>query len=380
MATFSIAGVYREESQAPQPRVLGTGVPAFLGYVSRGPDAPYPIFGWSQFREMFGTEANSYLAPAVRGFFENGGNLCYVVRVRRDLAPWDALGVALDGIDIDGAVDLLCFPDAMQDPKSAVAQQQQMVEWCDRSKVCFAILDPLPNVPVDQVVGQWQELSGVSAALYYPWIQVAAMSGNGAITTPPCGHIAGVYASTDRAKGVFQAPANSELEGVYDLSYVLTDEEQAALDPLGVVNCLRVFPGRGIRLWGARTINGQSDWRSINVRRLFLSVHRWLKSSMSSVGYEPNTPVLWARIRRTIVAYLEDLYRRGALVGSTPAQAFYVRCDASTTSASLRDAGRVVAEIGFAPAVPSEFIVVRLVYDQGELLADETDTSLRKET
>ncbi len=373
MGNYSIAGVYCDEVHFPPRRSFGTGVPAFLGIANSDVSEIQPITGWAHFASLYSTEIHeihsvNYLAAAVRGFFQNGGQMCFVVPAG-DRAPSQvALSKALDRLDVVEEVDLVCYPELMKDAENATALQEQIIQWCDAGQQRFAILDSLPDSRVDRVVAQWQDLTGTNAALYFPWLVVPSPTGSGRLTVPPCGHIAGCYARTDLEKGTFHAPANVALEGVYDLAYDLTNEEQKRLDPVGVVNCIRALPGRGIRPWGAHTISGQPQWRHINIRRLFLTLYRWFNINMLSLAFEPNDRFLWARIRRTVSAYLGDLYSQGALAGATPAQAFYVKCDASTTPDYLRNSGQVVIEIGISPVTPSEFIVVRIVYGAGQLV------------
>ena len=145
-----------------------------------------------------------------------------------------------------------------------------------------------------------------------------------------------------------------------DVDPLVEADAQAELNPEGV-NVVRVFPGRGIRLWGARTLSRQDEWRYVNVRRLFLTLRRWLDRNMTFAAFEPNGPRLWIRIRRELTVYLTDLWLDGALAGSTPDEAFFVKCDAETNPPDGREAGQVVTEIGLAPSAPSEFIVVRIV-------------------
>ena len=390
MEPYSIPGVYHEEIKAPPRRPFGTGVPAFIGSMTlrkpatlKEPDVPTPtpIVTWPQFAALFRTDDRSYTPSAVRGFFQNGGSLCYVLQLNDSKDMLDALDEALRQLDTLEDVDLLCLPDVTLTRKTgidtALKLQQRAIEWCDNGNERFVILDSLTeDGTVDAAVKQWSDLEGSNAALYYPWLKVASLTSAGQDrAVPPCGHIAGVFASTDRERGFFHAPANKQLEGVHDLTTLLTDSEQKACDSSGVVNCMRVFPGRGIRLWGGRTINGQTAWRYVNVRRLFLTFHRWLNEVMSSLVFEPNTAVLWARIRRTVIGYLEDLHRRGGLAGASPEQAFFVRCDGRTTPAYLRDSGRVVAEIGMAPVLPSEFVIVRIVLGAGELIIGDADAA-----
>jgi phage tail sheath protein FI len=164
--------------------------------------------------------------------------------------------------------------------------------------------------------------------------------------------------------GVFKAPANEEVLGVLDLETNIDNSIQDQLNPEGV-NCLRAFPGRGIRVWGARTLSRDPNWRYVSVRRLFLTLRRWIDLNMAWATFEPNELPLWVRIQRELTTYLTTLLRAGALQGATPAQAFYVKCDAETNPPDLREAGQVVTEIGLAPLAPAEFIVVRIIQRAG---------------
>jgi hypothetical protein len=209
-------------------------------------------------------------------------------------------------------------------------------------------------------------LSGTDGALYYPWVHVLDGPRESGGLVPACGHVAGVYARSDRRVGVHKAPANEVLEGVLDLEVVLTDSEQGQLNPVGI-NCLRAFPARGIRVWGARTLADparpeESPWIYVNVRRLFLTLGRWIERHLAGLQFETNEPALWARIRRELTAYLTELLRRGALRGARAEEAFYVKCDADLNPPEVRDAGMVITEIGLAAAVPGELIVVRIVH------------------
>jgi phage tail sheath protein FI len=184
------------------------------------------------------------------------------------------------------------------------------------------------------------------------------------ISVPSCGHLAGIYARSDRDIGTHKTPANYPLEGVVDLSTPISHADQTALNPeTGIgINCLRSLPGRGIRVWGTRTLSSDPNWKYINVRRLFLMVRRWIEQNLAEVTFEPNDFNLWVRIERELIAYLESLLRQGALQGRTPQEAFYVKCNAETNSPEVRDIGQVVTEIGLAPTIPSEFIVIRLIH------------------
>jgi hypothetical protein len=238
------------------------------------------------------------------------------------------------------------------------------VAHCDRTGNRFAILDAFPRAAVDDLIEQRRTVlslagsPGWNAAIYHPWVKLADGS-----VVPPSGHVAGVVARTDRAAGPHKAPANEQLDGVVDLEAPVTAEQQGELNPYGI-NCLRAFPGRGIRIWGARTLGGV-PWTHVSVRRVFLTAGRWIERALADAAFEPASPTLWARIRRDVGSYLDGLFRVGALVGQTAEEAFYVKCDEETNPPERRDEGTTVAEIGLATDVPNEFIIVQLVHHAG---------------
>ena len=362
-------GVYREDVFPAPPFVLTTGVPVFLGYATNGPFAsPQRLTLDSQFESEFVADPTNpddgYLAHAVRGFFANEGSVCYVVRLDPSEMPLEALRRGLAALEPLDAVDLVCAPAIMRWAREDVrALQAAVVEHCDRSGNRFAILDAIPMSSPEEVLWQLEALppagsNGANAALYYPSLVVPRVRG-GRVVVPPCGHVAGVFSRTDRRVGVHKAPANEELRGVLDLDWNVTNEVQARLQS---VNCLRAFPGRGLRIWGARTLSADPAWMHVSVRRLFLTVRRWLEHEMGDVAFEPHGVLLWARIERELRAYLGALFQQGALRGATEDEAFYVKCDAETNPPDVRDTGVVVTEIGLAPSIPHEFVVVRLVH------------------
>ena len=377
---YKTPGVYHEEVFPAPAAEFRTGVPAFLGFTQKVPaddagnkrfHSPHRLTLWPQFEETFGPSLSpGYLAYAVRGFFENGGGLCYVVSLSDTALPEDALRLGLQALAPLDTIDLICAPDIMRprqpgpralDAVAVHTMQAEVLKHCDTLGNRFALLDALPLAAVPEVLQQRQGLSGTNGALYYPWARVPGGPAATRGFVPPCGHVAGVYARSDQGGGVHKAPANEVMEGVLDLEVNLTNVEQDQLNPAGV-NCVRAFPGRGIRVWGARTLSRDAAWRYINVRRLFLTAGRWVERNMREAVFEPHTPALWARIVRELTAYYTDLLRRGALKGRTSQEAFYVKCDAETNPPEVREAGLVITEIGLAPAIPSEFVVVRLIH------------------
>lgn len=366
-------GVYLEAIfPAPSPELI-TGVPAFLGVKNATvPDVavnqPKLFKLWPQFEKFFGQPLpESYLVHAVRGFFENGGRLCYVVLLQNP--EEQTLEQGLAAIESLDTIDLVCAPDIMMrssESKWVEEMQTLVLKHCDKMGDRFAILDSLPEKK--EITKQRDGLQSNNGALYFPWIKVLAPATQKLIEVPPCGHIAGIYAQSDRTYGFPQTPANYPLEGVLDLSVSLSSDEQDALNPKHnsneppSINCLRVLKGRGIRIWGGRTLSQNPEWQYINVRRLFLTVLRWIERNLEDVVFEPNDFKLWVRIERELTTYLESLLRKGALQGRTPQEAFYIKCDSETNPPEMRDIGTVVTEIGLAPTKPNEFIVVRLIH------------------
>jgi len=363
-------GVYlKEDFSAPRRDPFSTGVPVFIGLCKSTPDERvnkvHRLRVWSHFLSEVGrTYQDCILGYAVRGFFQNGGTRCYVIVVR-DLNP-GTVEKALELAARFHTIDLVCLPDLGEHRNVAFDLQQLVVNHCEDAGDRFAILDSWRGDKSDDVRQQWSAIDGRNGAIYYPWIRVRCFEeehGHRASTIliPPCGHVAGVYARTDDSYGVHKAPANEVLEGVLNLERHVTNEEQDKLNPHRI-NCLRSFPGRGIRVWGARTLSGQDSWTYVNVRRLFLTTARWLAWHMLDVVFEPNDSRLWHRVEGELQQYLLDLYQQGALKGRTAADAYYVQCNARTNPKEVIEAGQVVAEIGLAPTTPCEFVVVRLIY------------------
>ncbi len=364
MQTYRSPGVYKEDIfHVPADEFL-TGVPVFLGLAEKGDmNTAVKLTHWQRFEKSFGRATpGSYLAYAVRGFFENDGLTCYVVRLD-DLS----MSELERGLNLQVSVeeiDLVCVPDIVTNLFDAYRLQKRVLEHCEKSGDRFAILDSIPDANSDKVLEQREALSDSrNGALYYPWLLVPGLLKSEYISIPPSGHLAGVYARTDTHTGVFKAPANEILKGVLDTETKISNVEQDKLNPESV-NCIRSFRGRGIRVWGARTLAGknESEWLYINVRRLFLTLGRWFEINMQSILFEPNDFKLWSRIIRELTAYLNDLFKQGALKGSTPGDAFYIKCDAETNPPEIRDKGVVVTEVGLSPVTANEFIIVRIIH------------------
>ncbi len=201
-------------------------------------------------------------------------------------------------------------------------------------------------------------------ALYYPWLEVPGVDGIPR-TVPPCGHMAGVWARTDAERGVFKAPANQNVRGVLSIPTLLTDARQGVLNDKGV-NCLRVFPDRGLLVWGARTLSGSRDWKYLNVRRLVSFLADSIHQSTTWAVFEPNDDRLWATLRHSVISFLTDQWRQGALQGRTPDEAFYVICDDTNNTGPTIDKGEVHCDIGIAPVRPAEFVYFTITQIAGQ--------------
>ncbi|WP_017303728.1 phage tail sheath family protein [Spirulina subsalsa] len=385
--TLTAPGVILQDI-APTPREgLMTGVPVFVGGTQAQSDShgrldqqqldylasPKKLTLWPEFLQQFAEfPLSSYLTQALRGFFENGGRLCYVLLLPQESEQEPlfslntaTLGHGLEILESLTTIDLICIPDLMQTPSGTeiIHLQSLVLEHCDRMGDRFAILDSINTTNLEEINQQRQQLIGNNGAIYAPWIQVETV----AHYIPPCGHIAGIYAQNDRESGVHRAPANYVLNGVLDLSLLFRDQDwqYLNLDYGPGVNCIRSFRNRGIRVWGARSLSQIPGWQYVNVRRLMITLLRWAEYNLGGIIFEPNDTTLWTRVTRELTVYCESLWEQGALQGNEPEEAFYVKCDEETNPPDIRNAGQVLVEIGLSPNTPAEFIVISLIHGNG---------------
>jgi phage tail sheath protein FI len=261
-------------------------------------------------------------------------------------------------------ISILCAPNEndLQGLTGALVEHSELMK--DR----FTILQaPQSAGPIGKLM---PPTDSKYAAYYYPWIKVMDPLTQKPKLVPPGGHIAGVYARSDIERGVHKAPANEVLKGVTGLQFSLSKAKQDILNPRGV-NCIRVFPGRGIRVWGARTISSDPLWKYVNVRRLFLYLEESIEEGTQWVVFEPNNEKLWARVNQTVSQFLTGVWKTGALMGLSPAEAFFVKCDRTTMTQDDIDNGRLICVIGVAPTKPAEFVIFRIAQWQGGSAATE---------
>lgn len=271
----------------------------------------------------------------------------------------------LDGLLTVRDVSLMICPDDIVVPELGSA----LVDRCESTRDRFAILNEVTDKTDWAAIAQHRDSS--YAALYYPRLRVVAPhTPEGYAVVPSSGHIAGIYARTDVDRGVHKAPANEVVRGILSrdlsggrkpLSHTLTKREQDMLNPQGV-NVIRDFrpDGRDIRAWGARTMTSDSQWKYINVRRLFIFIEESIDRGTQWVVFEPNAEITWISLRASIENFLSTVWRNGALMGTTPEEAFFVRCDRTTMTQDDFDNGRLICVIGIAPVKPAEFVIFRI--------------------
>lgn len=238
--------------------------------------------------------------------------------------------------------------------------QMSLIAHCENMKNRFAVLDmPKDMKKTDELIEYRDMFDSSYAAFYHPWIQVFDPLSKKNIIAPPSGSILGVYARTDNTVGVHKAPANEVLRACTGLASSYNTAEQDLLNPKGI-NLIRSFPGRGIRVWGARTASSNATWKYVNVRRLFIYLEESIRNNTNWVVFEPNTEVLWSRVKRTVEMFLASTWRSGALAGSSPSEAFFVDIGKNTMTQDDIDNGRLVCVIGVAPVKPAEFVVFKI--------------------
>ncbi len=375
MPKYVVPGIYVQEIPLRIRTISGvsTSTVGFIGELESGPYAPTIITSYAQFLQVFGRTVSRsrgnmskvYLPLAVHGFFLNGGARCVIMRVarrkNRELTLADYRGDvsgrsgtlrglrALERID---EISLLCAPNE----HDVAGLSESLVAHCEKMKDRFAILSA-PDKASPRSLRP--PVTSSYAAIYWPWINIRDSTTGKKSRVPPCGHIAGVYARTDLNRGVHKAPANEVLHGALDLPVQGNSAELQRLTRLGV-NALRAFPGKGVRIWGARTTSSDPEWKYVPVRRLALFVKESVSKGTQWVVFEPNTNKLWAHVRQSVKNFLTHLWRQGSLQGQKPQEAFFVKCDRTTMTQNDIDNGRLICQIGMAVVRPAEFVIIQI--------------------
>jgi hypothetical protein len=308
--------------------------------------------------------------PAVR---LDGGRDGVDALTIEDIVGVDEGPGARSGLQALGAVDevaLISVPDAMlpfrrPGPQAALEVQRiqdAMVLLCENAQDRVALLDAPPTRDIGEV-RKWRARYSTSyAALFYPWL-VSDHEG-AQVLVPPSGHVAGLFARVEQEKGVHKAPGNEVLRGVSGVAMELREDDLGQLNA-DAINAIRVLPGRGVRVWSARTLSDDPDWRYVNVRRLFIMLRRAIESGTQWAVFEANEPRTWETLGREVAIFLGGLWQKGAFVGQSAGDAFYVVCDESTNTPERIDAGQLLMEIGVAPTLPAEYLILHVTQKSG---------------
>lgn len=366
MPTYRAPGVYVEEIPSGPREIEGvpTDIAAFVDVFADGPiGSPVKITSQSLFESQFGAGNTSPASHALRDFFVNGGRTAWVVRIPD--TGIDALRRGLTALASVDVFNILCLPCAAELPDAELrAAYAAALELCVTRRA-FLIVDIPSAVSTAQAMLDWlsdhTELRHANAAVYFPRLTSISVSPR----RPPADHaasgaIAGLYARTDAARGVWKAPAGVEadLRGVqFAISVSAPDNERLNEQH---VNALRAMHGQPLS-WGARTLSFDPEWKYIPVRRLALFIEASLDRGLKWAAFEPNDEPLWAKLRGMAGNFLARLFRDGAFAGSTPDEAYFVRCDRSTMTETDIVDGRLILLVGFAPIRPAEFVVLRIV-------------------
>jgi phage tail sheath protein FI len=375
--TYTCPGVYVEETGSGSGHSItgvSTSIAAFIGKASKGKvDTPTRVTSFSEFADIFGgfTAERPHLAAGVFGFFDNGGKECWIVRIRDDGSDEDYIGkdneigmkTGLQTLKNFRDVSIVCIPGITSE-----GVQHAMIEHCETMRDRFCILDSEEGAVVTHVLVQRSKIASVKGygALYYPWINAemeidaSARAARIEALVPPSGHIAGIYARTDVEQGVHKAPAGKTIQGAIGLGKTLNASEQDRMNLEGV-NCIRIFPGRGILVWGARTVSTDPEWKYVNVRRLMIFLEQSIQEGSQWVVFEPSGEPTWMKVKSAIEAFLIGEWRNGALQGRTHEEAFFVRCDRTTMTQNDIDEGRIVCLIGVAILRSAEFHIFRIL-------------------
>jgi len=349
---YTSPGVYIEEVDAGAHPVPGvpTDVAALIGIASTGPWTPIPITSLLQYEQTYGVAALSLnIGLAVSGFFQNGGRRCYVLHVQSSQTAAQALAP----LDVVDDISLLSCPDE----HSIQGMTAALVAHCEAHRNRVALLAAVlgsnyANDPPPEAQSEF-------AAFYAPWVLATNPAGGPALPLHPGGHIAGAIAANDVNHGVWRAPANIPLMGITGLTQQFTAQQVSALNARGV-NVLRNLPSLGNRIWGARTTSSDSEWKYVNVRRLLIYIEQSFEQGLQWAVFEPNGEVLWATVRQTVEDFLLTMYQQGALQGTTPKQAFFVRCDLTTMTQTDVDNGQLNCLVGVAALQPAEFVIFQI--------------------
>ncbi len=409
MHEFSSPGVYLEEFPGqPKPiQGVSTSTAGFVGPTHTGPLAlpPDALTSLAEFERTYGDgqplqfdgapPAPNFMWHAARVFFENGGARLYVARVFSPRIPGGGPNQGNDGrrpttVDFAGtiapatnqptglkafeSVDEIStvaapgatfgYKDNSADANSTLAL---LISHAAQMRYRIAVLDSADGQSVDDVRTLRSTLDSSHAALHYPWVTVLDPVTGAPLNLPPSGFVAGIYARNDAVRGVSKSPANLALNLAIGLETTLDRAQQSELSRRGI-NSIRFFAGRGCRAWGARTTSSDPEWKYVGVRRYIAYLEHSIAQGTQWTVFEPNGEALWAVVHRTISSFLFNEWANGALQGTKPDDAYFVRCDRTTMTEEDIENGRLVVLVGVAPLRPAEFVILRI----GQWTADRS--------
>jgi len=367
---YKSPGVYVEETPSVLKTIssLPTSHAIFIGHSGKGAGSKKEVSSYRDYVSNFGNAADDfYLAESVSLFFQNGGKQCFVVSVGTFDNP-PSLELMMKGLKESEqlAGQIISIPDAaILSEVDFYKLQNALLSSCKKLKDRFAIINTYRGTGnLNQLMQQFR--SGIKSskygAAYFPWLEIKNKR------VPVVGAIAGIYAKTDLNSGVWKAPANVVVTGIIGLSQKVNQSEQGTMnvDPNEgkSINAIRHFTGKGNLVWGARTLAGNdNEWRYVPVRRLAILVEQSIAKGLDWVVFEPNSAELWAKVRISVENYLTELYRQGALQGTKPEDAFFVKCGLGETMTQNEIANKkLILEIGVAPLRPAEFIILQFSF------------------
>ena len=327
---------------------VSTSNAAFLGETQIGLVAPTLVTSFTEYQMLFGGYfgADKYLPYAVEGFFANGGKRCFVCSVND--GNYIGAITKLEAVD----ASIIYVPNA----QAITGLADALISHCERLRNRFAIIDSLKGQDPSSVT---KPRDSSFAALYYPWIYVKEDVTGRLCLVPMGGHIAGIYARTDIEVGVHKSPANQLVNGAISLEVTMKPNQQDSLIPQGI-NSIRNFPGRGLLVWGARTLSSDPERKYVNVCRLMIYLEQSITKGTTWVVFEPNNIATWAKVKSAIENFLMQTWKNGFLMGVNPQEAYFVKIDRTTMNQSDIDNGRLIVLIGIAPVKPAEFIIFRI--------------------
>jgi hypothetical protein len=365
VAGFSLSPPSRADV-APPISEANTSDAVFIGATLQGPAfRPVAIRSYLEFERIFGRfdpkiDSQRNLALSVRGYFDQGAKLPLTILSFpcKGECRWPEVMRGVDeALARLPAARLLVAPGI-----TAPELQSVMIRRCEKARSCFAILDSPASADASAVMSWRNTLSTAEAATYHPWLR-AEFEGR-ATVVPPSGIVAGVYVVNDSAMGLNKAPANVEVKGILGPGKDLSDQEGGLLNSVGV-NTIRTFPGRGILVWGARTLSNDPSLKYVSVVRLFNHLETSIRASTSGwVLQSPNDVNTWTKLKLATEGFLYRAWQNGALLGSRPQEAYFVKVDLTTMTQNDINGGRTIMSFGGAAVKPAEFIVGAMVYQR----------------